>query len=74
MNIQDNIQEIHKKFGITELANYKIEQFIEGLIDKEVKRIANDIMDLGLELRQNQLNGLDGRSGKEVLTDYFNKP
>jgi hypothetical protein len=31
-NIQDKIQEIHAKYGTSELANYKIEQFFECLL------------------------------------------
>jgi len=38
---------------------------------EEVKKIASDIMNLGLELRQNQLNGNDRRSGNEVMKEYF---
>lgn len=40
---------------------------------EEVRKIASDIMNLGMELRQNQLNGYDGRSGNEVMKDYFDK-
>ena len=35
MNIQDEMQKIHHKFGVSEMANYKIEQFIEDLIKKD---------------------------------------
>lgn len=37
MNIQDELQKIHHKFGVSEMANYKIEQFIESLIEKDRK-------------------------------------
>ncbi len=40
---------------------------------EEVKKIASDIMNLGMELRQNQLNGYDVRSGNEVMKEYFDK-
>lgn len=40
---------------------------------EEVKKIANEIMNLGMELRQNQLNGSDTRSGNQVLKEYFDK-
>lgn len=40
---------------------------------EEVKKIADDIMNLGMELRQNQLNGYDTRSGNEVMKEYFDK-
>lgn len=32
MNIQDEMQNIHHQYGVSEMANYKIEQFIEQLI------------------------------------------
>ena len=35
MNIQDEMQKIHHKFGVSEMANYKIEQFVENLIKKD---------------------------------------
>jgi hypothetical protein len=35
MNIQDKIQEIHHKYGVTEKANYEIQLFIEDLIKKD---------------------------------------
>lgn len=39
----------------------------------ELKTICNDVMNLGMSLRQSQLNATDGRSGKEVLNDYLEK-
>ncbi len=39
---------------------------------EEVKKIALDVMNLGLELRQNQLNGYSDKSGNMVLEEYFN--
>jgi predicted protein tyrosine phosphatase len=38
---------------------------------EQVKQIAHDVMNLGMTLRQNQLNGTDGRSGNEVLDEYL---
>jgi len=35
MNIQDKMQEIHHKFGVTEKANYEIQLFVEDLIKKD---------------------------------------
>ena len=35
MNIQDKIQEIHRKFGVTEKANYEIQLFVDELIKKD---------------------------------------
>ena len=39
MNIQDKIQKIHHQFGISEMANYKIEHFVETLIEKEKEQL-----------------------------------
>jgi hypothetical protein len=36
MDIQKEIQEIHSKYGTTEVANYKIQLFIEELINEQV--------------------------------------
>lgn len=38
---------------------------------EQVKQIAHDVMNLGMTLRQNQLNGTDGRCGDNVLDDYL---
>ena len=35
MNIQDKMQEIHHKFGVTEKANYEIQLFVDDLIKKD---------------------------------------
>lgn len=35
MNIQDKLQEIHHKYGTTEMANYKIQLYIDELIEEE---------------------------------------
>tara|TARA_R110002051_G_scaffold56227_1_gene104361 strand:+ start:129 stop:356 length:228 start_codon:yes stop_codon:yes gene_type:complete len=35
MNIQDEMQKIHHKYGVSEIANYKIEQFVEKLIETD---------------------------------------
>jgi len=35
MNTQDKMQEIHHKYGVTELANYEIQLFVDDLIKKD---------------------------------------
>ena len=35
MNIQDKMQEIHHKYGVSERANYEIQLFVEDLIKKD---------------------------------------
>ena len=35
MNIQDKMQEIHHKYGVSEKANYEIQLFVEDLIKKD---------------------------------------
>jgi hypothetical protein len=41
MNIQDEMQKIHHQYGVTEMANYKIQLFIDKLV-KEKCEIAYD--------------------------------
>ena len=35
MNIQDEMQKIHHKYGVSEMANYEIEKFVEKLIEDD---------------------------------------
>ena len=58
MNIQDEMQKIHHKFGVSEMANYKIEQFIENLIKED---------------RAEQLTLTDVGKGTELLPDFLYK-
>ena len=47
---------------------------IMGKLDEiydEFEDLALDIMNLGMELRQNQLNGSDTRSGNEILAEFL---
>lgn len=39
MNIQDKMQEIHHKYGVTEMANYKIQLFVDDLIKTEKEQL-----------------------------------
>ena len=39
----------------------------------EVKKIASDVMNLGMELRQDQLSWYSSKSKNELLDDYFNE-
>ena len=55
------------------LGNLPIFSVMRSFSLEEVKKIASDIINLGMELRQNQLNGSDGRSGNEVMKDYFDE-
>tara|TARA_R110000796_G_scaffold88056_1_gene189551 strand:- start:451 stop:684 length:234 start_codon:yes stop_codon:yes gene_type:complete len=57
----------------TETEQCTIPNVMRSFSLEEVKKIASDIMNLGMELRQNQLNGSDGRSGNEVMKDYFDE-
>ena len=40
---------------------------------EEAQKIALDIMNLGMSLRQNQLNGWTDKSGNEVLKEYMDR-
>ena len=59
MNIQDEMQKIHHKFGVSEMANYKIEQFIENLIKKDrAKQLTlTDVVDSKRFTETDLLNG-----------------
>ena len=35
MNVQDKMQEIHQKYGVSERANYEIQLFVDDLIKKD---------------------------------------
>ena len=37
----------------------------------EVQKIALDVMNLGMSLRQDQLNGWSSKSGNDVLKEYM---
>lgn len=39
----------------------------------EILDMLNDVMNLGMTLRENQLNGSDNRSGLEVLQSYIDR-
>ena len=56
MNIQDKMQEIHHKFGVTEKANYEIQLFVDDLIKKD-------------RAEQLILHGVSQRS--ELLIDFL---
>jgi hypothetical protein len=40
---------------------------------EEVQKIALDVMNLGMSLRQDQLKGWTDKSGNEVLKEYMDK-
>ena len=39
MNIQDKMQEIHHKYGVTEKANYEIQLFVEALLREQKEQL-----------------------------------
>jgi hypothetical protein len=43
------------------------------LYTKDLRQILLDVMNLGMVLRQNQLNGYSTISGKELLNDWIEK-
>jgi len=69
MNIQDEIQEIHHKFGVTEKANYKIQLFVEDLIKKDR---AEQLRIGGVGVRSKQLP-CKNEYAKEVIEDALYK-
>lgn len=40
---------------------------------EEVQKIALDIMNLGMSLRQNQLNGYTDKSGDDLVKEYMDR-
>jgi hypothetical protein len=40
MNIQDKMQEIHHKYGVTEKANYEIQLFVETLLKEQKEQLS----------------------------------
>ncbi|WP_298884256.1 hypothetical protein [uncultured Polaribacter sp.] len=64
MNIQDKMQEIHHKYGVSEMANYKIQLFIDALLKEQKEQlilsgVVKSLPDLEF------INSLDGE-----LCDY----
>lgn len=60
--ILENLHEVEKLITNTPINLHEYE---------ELQTVFSDIMNLGMTLRQNQLNGSDGRSGNEVLEEYL---
>lgn len=69
-------------FGLVELELLAIENEMEALRKhdvrrsfsyEEVQKIALDVMNLGMSLRQDQLKGWSDKSGNEVLKDYMDR-
>lgn len=60
MNIQDKIQEIHQKYGVTEMANYKIQLFVDDLIKTEKEQLRLHIVSQQRELLLDFLSKVNG--------------
>jgi hypothetical protein len=80
MNIQDKMQEIHHKYGVTEKANYEIQLFIEDLIikDRAEQLTLTDVMRSDCEIEeiveQNKdyvLGFYTGNELKEYLSNNY---
>jgi hypothetical protein len=78
MNIQDEMQKIHHKFGVSEMANYKIEQFIENLIKEDrAKQLTLTDVSHQRELLKGFANYLQSDTGNlnydftELVSDYL---
>jgi len=41
MNIQDELQKIHHQYGVSEMANYKIQLFIDKLVKEKCETAYN---------------------------------
>lgn len=40
--------------------------------EEKLREICHEVLNMGMTLRQNQLAGYDGKSGKELLDEYLN--
>jgi len=59
---ENNETKSPKKFAVMHSFSYE-----------EVHQIALDVMNLGMSLRQDQLNGLIDKSGNEVVSEYLDR-
>jgi hypothetical protein len=69
---------VDKKVLLRLLENDRAEQLIlhnvvRSFSLQDVEKITNDAMNLGMDLRQNQLDGSCDNSGNEVLKEYLDK-
>lgn len=76
MNIQDKMQEIHHKYGVTEMANYKIQLFVDELIKTEKEQLRLHIVSQQRELlvafcKYLEKEGGNGFVSPEFLADDF---
>lgn len=76
MNIQDKMQEIHHKYGVTEMANYKIQLFVDNLIKTEKEQLRLYIVSQQRELFSDLLTKLKEENmcsvaGDELIDNYF---
>ena len=77
MNIQDKMQEIHHKFGVTEMANYKIQLFVDDLIKTEKEQLRLHIVSQQRELLIGLLTKLENGGGsafidkEQIVDDYL---
>ena len=70
MNIQDEMQKIHHKYGVSEMANYKIEQFVEKLIEKDrAEQLKLHIVSQQRELLVSFVVYAKGRSIRDINID-----
>lgn len=68
MNIQNEVQKIHAKYGVTEMANYEIQKVCENYariqIEKDRERVISGIV--GDELGSDIINFI---SNKPIILD-----
>ena len=63
MNIQEEIQNIHRQYGITELANYKIQQLFEKYAKEYCKEQFAKFEEYAFDLKINR----DGYSMAKII-------
>ena len=73
MNIQDKMQEIHHKYGVTEKANYEIQLFVEALLkEQKYQLILTNVSRKG-ELLPKRLSNTAYRKAKTLRYEEFVK-
>lgn len=69
MNIQDKMQEIHHKYGVTEKANYEIQLFVEALLKEQKEQLILSGVSNRRELLLNFLDWYNEDAEKTLITE-----
>ena len=85
INIQDEVSKIHAQYGITEMANYRIEKLFEKYVKQfspELKKmdknklkgaVASELIIVAMETKGKRPTQLNFEEMIDVVTDVVNK-